>query len=79
MFSVRFVCLSAVLWKNYWLDFHETWWKGVARVKEEPIMFWSGSESQGRYTHYFSLMVLGLRSPSAPLVLNVSLSLDGGT
>ena len=31
--------------KNYWADFHETGWRGVAWAKEEPIMFWSGSRN----------------------------------
>ena len=35
--------------EKHWPDFHETWWKGVAWAKEEPITFWSG------YTNYFSL------------------------
>lgn len=50
-----FVCLSAGLWKNYMCDFHETWWKGVARTKKLPIKLWSESESWGRTTNYLSL------------------------
>lgn len=38
------------------LNFHETWWKGIVWVKEEPITFWSGLESHGRYMNYFSLL-----------------------
>lgn len=38
------VCLSVCepcvgLHKNYWPDFHETWWKGVALFENEPITF----------------------------------------
>lgn len=55
MFSVcLLVELSAGLWENCWPDYHETWWRGVARAKEEPTTFWIGSESRDRYTHYFS-------------------------
>lgn len=50
------VCLSAGLWKNYLPDFHETWWKSVASAKEEPITFWSRSETWGSHTNYFSLL-----------------------
>lgn len=48
MFSVPFVpvCLSAGLTKNYWTNVPETWWKGGAWAKKEPIRSWHGS------THY---------------------------
>ena len=39
--------------KNYWMN--ETWWKGIALAKQEPITFWTVSESQGTYTNYVSL------------------------
>lgn len=44
MFLFRFVGLSAGLLRNYRPDFPETWWKGAAQAKEEPIKFWSGSK-----------------------------------
>ena len=35
------VCLvSRITGKNYWPDFHDTWWNGVAWAMEEPIKFW---------------------------------------
>ena len=37
-------------------QFHEPWWMFVAWAKEEPITFSRGSESQGGYTNYFSLL-----------------------
>ena len=36
---------SCITEKNYPLDFHETWWKGVSWAKEELITFWSRSRS----------------------------------
>lgn len=30
LFSVQFVPLSQVPWKNYWSDMYETWWKDAA-------------------------------------------------
>ena len=45
IFSARFLKLSARLGKNDWHAFHETWWKGVAYVKQEPNQFKSGSKS----------------------------------
>jgi len=64
MFSVPFVCLSAGLRKNGRPVCHETWWKGVAWAKEEPVQFWSGSESWGGWTNHFSLLLtLRDRSP----------------
>ena len=53
------VCLYvwslARLSKNYWTDYHETWWKDVIWVWEEPIQFWwrSRSESGSRNLFYF--------------------------
>ena len=43
--------------KNYQTDFHETQWRGVAWANLEPMTFWSGSESQGRSTIFFSLSI----------------------
>lgn len=38
----QFVCLS--VHKNYWTDvFPETSWRGGAKAKKEPIMFWQWS------------------------------------
>lgn len=52
-----FICLSEGLQKNCLSNFHDTWWKGVAPAKEEPIQFWSGSKSQGRTDAlHFSLL-----------------------
>ena len=65
------LCFSDGLRKNYWPDFHETWWKGSARSKEETITFWSGFESWGGYTNCFSLRdrafgLVDLRSLECP-------------
>jgi len=80
MFPVQSVCLPAVLQKDYWPDLHETWWRGEAQAKKEPIKFWRGSKLQGGHTNYFLLLLTvqdrvfglgrGLCSLSAPLVLN---------
>lgn len=35
----------SIQYKKHCLDLHESWWKGVAWAKKEPIHFWSGSES----------------------------------
>lgn len=43
--------------KNHWPDFNETW-KG--ETWEEPVTIRSRSESRGRYTYYFPLMVTAL-------------------
>lgn len=55
-----FVCLVAGLGKKYWPDFHETWWKVVARAKEELVRFWWWSESLGDNTAKFLLIRLWL-------------------
>lgn len=61
LFVGLFVCLSAGLQENYWHDFHETWWKAVARAKKELIKYWSGSKSLGGYTnYYFYLFIFSL-------------------
>lgn len=53
------VCLSvwleARLRKNYQPNFHETWWKGASRAKEETIKFWCGYKSRCGSTTDFSL------------------------
>lgn len=53
--SVWFVCFSVGLQKKHWPGFYLTWWKGATWAKGEPITFWRGSQSQGRYTNCFSL------------------------
>ena len=51
---VCFVSISAGLQKNP--KCHETWRKCKALAKDSTISIWSGSKSQGVYTHYFSLI-----------------------
>jgi len=48
------VCSSC---SNYWPDCHETWWKGVLWATKGPIKCWSISQTQGKSTQYFSLLV----------------------
>lgn len=40
--------------------FYEISWKGLARPKEVPVQFWSGSKSRGRYKQYALLVEMAL-------------------
>lgn len=41
-------------------DCHETWWQGAAWAMEDPITFWSGSESQGEFNERCKIQHLAL-------------------
>lgn len=53
-------CLSRIFRAVVESYFQDISWKGVTWSKEVHIIFCSGSESQGGYTHYFSLMETAL-------------------
>lgn len=48
-------------------DFYETWWKGVARAKEEPIQFWSRFASGITFA---KVVRCGFRSPRKSVLNN---------
>lgn len=64
-FNLIWECLFFVDCRSLWLsvselhkiyqpNFYVIWWKGVTRAKDEPIIFWSGSDSQGGSTNSVS-------------------------
>ena len=54
--SSRRICFrfsQIVLRKNYWYNFHENGWQGIAWATAEHITIWRGYESQGKNINDF--------------------------
>ena len=52
-FPFQYVNLSAEIWKNYWLNFHETLWMDKSLAKKDPVTFLNRFKSCELYINFF--------------------------
>lgn len=48
--------LNSAIMGNYWPEFYENWWTGIAWAKEEHIKFYTGAKSQAGFIIYYNII-----------------------